>query len=118
MLPILAYADNTDNSQANLAMMLLCAVEVAVAGVMVFIVLVLAQNRRHRRAEAIGAMVILWGLLSIGSLCYTTVARFKWSQEYNTRLLSGYLDPNDPSQVSDEPKIPWLLWSGLAAGYV
>ena len=118
MLPILAYADNTDNSQANLAMMLLCAAEVAVIGVMVFTLLVLAHSRRHRRAEMIATLAILWGLMSIGSLAYTTVARFKWSQEYNVRLMSGYLDPNDLAQVSDQPQIPWITWSSLAAGYI
>jgi hypothetical protein len=118
MLPILAYADNTDNSQSNLAMMLLCAAEVVVTGVMVFVVLVLANSRRHRRAEVIVTLAILWGLITIGSLAYTTVSKFKWTQEYNIRLMSGYLDPNDPSQVSDQPQIPWVTWSCLAAGYI
>jgi hypothetical protein len=54
MLHLLAYADNTDNSQANLAMMLFCAGEVAATGIMVFVVLVLAHNRRHRQAGRSG----------------------------------------------------------------
>jgi hypothetical protein len=118
MLSILAYADNTDNSQANLEMMLLCAVEVAVAGLMIFITMVLTQTRRHKQAEVITAVAIIWGLATIGSLTYTTVRQFKWTQEYNTRLLSGYLDPSDPSQVADQPQIPWVFWSCLAAVYV
>jgi DMSO reductase anchor subunit len=114
MYGILANADASDPNSANLILILGGAIILGIVAVMVSALIYISRARDHRHADVITAMAFFWGLLAAGSLLYAEVSQINWSKEYNTQLMSGYLDPQD---TSDAPKLPWLLWIGLAVVY-
>ena len=111
----LAYADNTDTTNANLKTGLICAGILILVTLIGFVPVAIAWSRRHRRTELITAAALLWGLLAAGSLAVTTVRQLNWSQERQRRIESGYFDPAD---TSDAPTLPIPLWGGLGLAYV
>jgi cytochrome bd-type quinol oxidase subunit 2 len=115
MLPLLAYADTTDTTQMNLPMVLYCLGGVIVAGILAFLVILLARSRQHRQAETLITAAIFWAVCLIASVAWATVTQLKWSQEYTLRLQTGDVDPTD---LSDAPQLPWLIWIILGVVYV
>lgn len=93
---------------------LICVGILLAVSAVAFIPVAITWSRRHRQGEAITGLSVVWGLLAAGSLCYATTQQINWGQERTKRIMSGYYDPNDNS---DAPKLPWVLWGGLALGY-
>jgi hypothetical protein len=114
MSMILAYAESSDSS-ASLELILGGAAIIAVTALLAFILVLLARSRRHRQADIITLAMIVWSILTAGSLMWEGQAQVNWTQEYNSRVMSGYYDP---ANTSDAPKMPWVLWGGLAVAYV
>jgi multidrug efflux pump subunit AcrB len=112
---LLAYADSTDQSATNIKLVLICAGILLVVVAVAFVPVAITWSRRHPKTEAITGLAVVWGLITAGSLAYSTTQQINWGQERLKRIYSGYYDPNDNS---DTPKLPWLLWGGLAVGYV
>jgi hypothetical protein len=110
----LAYADSGDSSATSMELILGGAAIVAVTALMAFILVLVARSRRHRQAELITLAMVVWSVLTAGSLMWAGQAQVNWSNEYQTRILSGYYDPQN---TSDKPKLPWALWTGLGLAY-
>ena len=113
-MSLLAYADASDQTASTMKIVLICAGILVVVAAVAFVPVAITWSRRHRQGEAITGLSVLWGLIATGSLWYSTTQQINWGQERTKRILSGYYDPNDNS---DAPKLPWILWGGLALGY-
>jgi hypothetical protein len=111
---ILAYAETADSGSLNLAKILGGLGIVAVAALLAAIVIGVSRSRRHRQAEGIMVATLFWAAITAGSVMYAAAQQLNWSKEYTTRIESGYYDPRD---LSDKPKLPVLLWSGLGIAY-
>jgi hypothetical protein len=110
---VIAYADTASGSGLTVA--LVCLGLVAVVGGLALVPVVVAWARRHRRAETIVGVTILWAGIAAVSLLMTAMDQMKWSRERDLRIRSGYYDP---AQVDpDAPKWPWKLWAGMGVGY-
>ena len=111
----LARADSTDSTVSNLTTVLACA-GIAVGVLVVAIVPVMVGwSRRHRHAEALAAVALLWGLIAAVSTCVATLDQMKYSRQHLADIESGYWDPND---TSDAPKLPLAMWGAFAVAYV
>jgi hypothetical protein len=115
MQSLLANAGTIDFSQTNLPILLYCTGEFVAVCLLVFLIIALAIRRQHRQTEILCTLAAFWGLILVGSLAYTTITQITWSQQHTQQLMSGYLDPTD---TSDRPQLPWILWLTLAATYV
>jgi hypothetical protein len=114
MAKLLAYAESGDPNGMNLVIILGGVGIVAAAALLAFALILIAKARRHPYAELITVVTVFWALITAGSLMYTANARSNWSNEYTLRLESGYLDPQN---TSDQPKLPWAIWTGLGVIY-
>jgi hypothetical protein len=112
---MIANAPIPVSSDSNVQLVLISAGVVLVVAIFGFIPLRLAQSRGHRHRDLMLAIIVLWGLALAGSISYSIMQQMDWSANYQQRLVSGY---GDPSDLSDKPKIPLVLWGGLTATYV
>jgi hypothetical protein len=96
-------------------LVLISAAVVLVVAIAGFIPVRLALSRGHRNRDALLAITILWALALAGSVSYSIMQQMNWSATRQERLASGYGDPHD---LSDKPRIPILLWTGLGVVYV
>jgi hypothetical protein len=114
MCALLAYADSTDSSAANMMIVLGGAFVVALAAGLAFVLILISRVRAHRQEGAIAVAAIFWALIAAGSLIYAGESQMNWSKEYQMRLESGYLDP---AEMNDAPHLPWGIWTGLGVAY-
>ncbi len=110
----LAYADQQDQSNSGLVTLLLAALLVVIVWALAFMPVWITWMKRRGRADGIMAAVIVWGLLTAGSLINFTLAQLNWNKERMLRLETGYFDSHD---TGDAPLMPWKLWVGLALAY-
>jgi hypothetical protein len=99
----------------SVALVCLGAVVVVAALALALVPVAVAWARRHRRAEAIVGVTILWAGITALSLLMSAMDQMKWSRERDLRIRSGYYDPRqvDP----DAPKWPWRFWTGMAVAH-
>jgi hypothetical protein len=98
-----------------LTIALVCLGAVALVAALALVPVVVAWARRHRRAETIVGVTILWAGIAAVSLLMSAMDQMKWSRERELRIRSGYYDPRQ--QDPDAPRWPWKLWTGMAVGY-
>ncbi len=113
-LSTLAYAQPADSGNSNLIIVLIAAGAVLVVSVLAILPIRLGWSRRHKHADAILAMTVLWALLTAGTVVATSMTQFKWSSERLLRVQSGYYDPLDNS---DAPKWPVRTSAALIIAY-
>lgn len=111
---MLANAPTHFSSDSNVELILISSVVIIVVAFVGFIPIQLARRRRHRHAETITAVLVLWGLLSAGSTCYYIMEQFNWSASVQQSIVEGYYNPHD---TSGQPNPPLGLWCGLAVCY-
>lgn len=109
-----AYADAPDTSDSGLVIVVIAVGIVAAVAILAFVPLALAWKRRLRHSDVVAAGVILWGLVTAGSLICAVNARMQWSHEQTVRIQSGYYDPQT---AGDAPTLPWAMWGGLVIAY-
>jgi hypothetical protein len=117
----LANAVSSDNSLDNIVLMAECLFLMGLVFALAAVPIVLANRRRAAGVTVAGnmmAVVVLWGLLTCGTALYSLMMQYQWTKNYNAQLMTGYFDPLDPATTSGAPKQPWIVWGGLAAGYV
>ena len=114
-LPLsLARADSVDSTVSNLTTVLICG-GIALGVIIVAIIpVMLAWSRRHRHANGLAAIAVLWGLIALVSLSTTAMDEMKYSREHQMSFMSGYYDPND---ASDAPALPVAVWVVLGVAY-
>lgn len=111
----LARAESADSTLSNLTTVLACG-GIGVGVLVVAIVpVMIGWSRRHRHAEALAAVAILWGLIATISLCKTTLDQMNYSRQHLADIESGYWDPND---TSDARPLPLATWTALGVGYL
>jgi phosphotransferase system glucose/maltose/N-acetylglucosamine-specific IIC component len=110
----LSYAEGSDTSDSD-ALLVVIALAILAAVFILIAIPVAMARRRSATAEGVLAIMILWGLLSAGSVIYSVNASMAWQKEYTRRVMSGYFDPADQS---DRPRSPWILWSVLGVAYM
>jgi len=110
----LASAPIPVSSDSNVQLILISAGVVLVVAVLGFVPLRLARARGHRNADMLLAWMIIWGLLTAGSISYSIMKQMDWASTYQQRLSSGYGNPYD---FSDKPSLPIGLWFALGAAY-
>jgi Na+/melibiose symporter-like transporter len=83
MLPaLLANADATDSTVTNLTTVLICA-GIAVGVLIVAAApILIAWSRRHRHAEGLTAVAVLWGLIAAVSFSVSIFDQMKYSREH------------------------------------
>jgi hypothetical protein len=110
---VIAYAETA--SGPSLTVALVCLGAVVLVAALALVPVVVAWARRHRRAETIVGVTILWAGIAAVSLLMSAMDQMKWSRERDLRIRSGYYDPGqvDP----DAPQWPWKLWGGMGVGY-
>jgi hypothetical protein len=111
---VLSYADSTDATASNLLLVVISAGLILVAGGMALVPAAIARKRRHRQAEAVLGMAVLWALLAAGLVIYSSMAEMQWAKEQTLRIESGYADAGDNSGA---PVFPWPLAGALAVAY-
>jgi hypothetical protein len=111
---LIASAPLAPSPDSNVELVLISAGVVLVTALVAFVPIQLARVRQHRQREAIVAVVLLWGLLTAGSISSFVMKQMDWSSTYLQRIETGYYDPQN---VSDKPAAPVPLWGGLAAVY-
>jgi hypothetical protein len=111
----IAYAEQVDMSEGNWRIVLIWTAVLMGACLLAIVPILIAKARRHRQAETILALAIVWGMLAAGSVGYAVNARINWEKEYTLRVKTGYFDPRD---VADAPVWPRLKWGFLAGGLV
>lgn len=115
LLTLLANADASDPTVTNLTTVLICA-GIAVAVLIVAAAPILVTwSRRHRHAEGLTAVAILWGLIAAVSVSVSVFDQMKYKREHLMNIESGYYDPND---TSDAPTLPLITWTLLGMAYV
>lgn len=112
---LLANADGRDTSFSTISVLLLTVLWLAVIALLALVPLFLAWRRKHPHARFILLLVLFTGLLSLGTAYTTISARDEWSREETLRLQSGYYLPQD--HPSDQPALPWPLWTALSTVY-
>jgi hypothetical protein len=110
----LASAEATDLSGSELVKVVVCIGVVLCTCVLVVVPAGIARYKRHRRADAILTVALLWGLLIAASVIQTALAQLDWSKEWLLLVKTGYYDPMD---TSGAPVWPWGMWGVLAAAY-
>jgi len=114
MFAPLAYAQVQDSSDMSLIMVFAAALILAATAAAAYLLIHIARRRRHRRTDLLAAAAFFWGLMTAASLLYAEQSQMNWSKEYTVRLESGYFDPTD---LTDAPKLPWKIWTGLGIAY-
>jgi hypothetical protein len=110
----LAVAESGDPNASNLPIVLGGIFILAVIAFLAFVLIFISRSRGHRQTELITTATFFWAIIAAGSLIYAGQAQMNWSKEYMLRLQTGYLDPTD---TSDAPRLPWVIWSGLGVAY-
>jgi hypothetical protein len=110
---VIAYAETA--SGPSLTVVLVCLGAVVLVAALALVPVAVAWARRHRRAETIVGVTILWAGIVAVSLLMSAMDQMKWSRERDLRIRSGYYDPAQPDP--DAPRWPWKLWAGMGMGY-
>ncbi|HET6249211.1 MAG TPA: hypothetical protein VFE47_16065 [Tepidisphaeraceae bacterium] len=113
MLRILLKAEGPDPTDSNLTFVLICMIAIGAVCLLAAIPVVTARRRGLPQVEGIAALMVLWGLVTAGSIIYATNAQMQFNKEYTMRIMQNY-DANDRS---DQPSKPWFLWGCLVAVY-
>lgn len=113
MNALLASAESWDPTQTELLLILVCAAGIGAVCGLVGLIVIFAKRKRHAHAQQIITAALFWGLIALGSIIYATITQLMWAREYLLELLSGYGDPNAAG-----PRLPWIAWGALAAGYL
>jgi hypothetical protein len=108
----LAYAETWDYTQTDFVLILFCTAGIAGIAILVGFIVIFAKRNGHPHAGQITTAALFWGLISAGSIVYTTITQLTWAKQNTLDLLSGYGDPNAVG-----PRLPWLAWSMLTAIY-
>lgn len=111
---LLARAESVDPTLDNLVTIVTCAGIVLGVAVIASIPVLVAWSRRHRRADWVITLAIVWAAIATVSLASTVLAEMKYSHQHMLDVQSGYLNPND---MTDAPELPVVLWAILAFGY-
>jgi hypothetical protein len=114
MSMILANAPIPPSTDSNVELVLSSAGVVLVIAVLGLVPIFIARLRRHRQLEAITAIIVLWGVLLAGSICYSIMQQMDWTKALQERIESGYYDPQD---TTGKPTTPVPLWCGLGVCY-
>jgi lysylphosphatidylglycerol synthetase-like protein (DUF2156 family) len=112
---LLGRAESVDPTLGSLVTVLTCAGIVLGVAVAASVPVLIAWARRHKRADWVITVAILWGVLTIVSVASTVLAQMKYSHEHALAVQSGYFDPND---TTDAPALPLRIWAILGIGYV
>ncbi|HEY2584641.1 MAG TPA: hypothetical protein VGI81_02625 [Tepidisphaeraceae bacterium] len=112
---LLGRAESVDPTLGSLVTVLTCAGIVLGVAVAASIPVMIAWSRRHRRADWVITLAILWGVLTVVSVASFVLKEMKYSHEHVLAIESGYFDPND---VSDAPPPPLTMWAILGVGYL
>lgn len=115
LFSLLANADATDPTVTNLTTVLICAGIAVAVLIMAAAPILVAWSRRHRHAEGLTAVAVLWGLIAAVSVSVSVFDQMKYSREHLMAIESGYYDPND---TSDVPTLPLITWTFLGMAYV
>jgi hypothetical protein len=113
---LIANAESGDFSLDNIRLLLFGGLFLAVFSVMCLIPIRVAHRRHHRKAQMIRVLVILCGLLALGSVLLSLSAQQQWAREDMLRLQTGWYDPQEHQH--DAPGRPWVFWGILGAVYV
>jgi hypothetical protein len=111
---VVASAPVPVSSDSNVTLVLVSAGVVLGVGLMGLILVQVARSRGRQKRDVLMAMLVIWGLLTAGSISVSVMQQMDWSATLQQRISSGYYDPNN---VSDQPKLPIPLWCGLGAAY-
>ncbi len=111
---LLANAPIPVSSNSNIELILIGTGVILITAILAFVPIQLARRTDHPQRDAVTALIVLWGLLLAGCVCYSVMRQMDWSTTHEQEIESGYLDPRD---VSDQPRPPLTLWAGLAVGY-
>jgi hypothetical protein len=111
---ILAYADAPDESNSTIWIVVVSTGLVLLCAGLAMVPACVAWARRHRRAEAIVPLALVWGLGAAISAIATFISQYHWSKDRMTLIESGYYDPQD---ASGAPAMPWMIWIALAVMY-
>jgi hypothetical protein len=114
MFNVIASAESSDPNATSLPIVLAGLFILATIAFLAFAVILISRARRHRQAELITVAIVFWAIIAAGSLLWAGERQLDWSKQYNLRLETGYLDPQD---TSDAPQLPWALWTGLGVAY-
>jgi hypothetical protein len=111
---LLASAAIGPSSDSNAELVLISAGVVLLVVFVGWIPIRMARLRGNRNADAIAAIVVLWGLILAGSISYAIMKQMDWAATYQQQIQSGYFDPQN---TSDKPVAPVGLWCGLGVCY-
>jgi hypothetical protein len=112
---MLARADSTDPSAANLQLVFLSLLILGAAAFLGFLIVRAARLRTQGRGEAFVAFAVLWVALTAGTAIHDLATQLTWSRERTARIESGYYDPADAQ--TDAPHHSWALYAAEAVGY-
>lgn len=110
---LLGNADASDPTVSNLTTVLICAGIAVVVLIVAAVPILIAWSRRHRHAEGLTAVAVLWGLIAAVSVSVSVFDQMKYSRDHLMDLESGY---NDPSIQA--PTLPLITWTLLGMAYV
>jgi lysylphosphatidylglycerol synthetase-like protein (DUF2156 family) len=112
---LLARAESVDPTLGSLVTVLTCAGIVLGVAVAASVPVMIAWSRRHRRADWVITVAILWGVLTVVSVASFVLKEMQYSHAHMLDVESGYYDPND---TSDAPRLPVSMWTVLGIGYL
>jgi hypothetical protein len=112
MLNLIAYADNTDYSPANLAAVMKWAGAMLGVALLAGAVVVIARRRSHTGFEKVATVAVFWAIVTGGTVIHTLMQQADWAREQSTVLREGYLSPEGSG-----PGWPWGMLAGLGVGY-
>ena len=112
---LLAIAEKTDLSGSQWVVMLIGLFVIGVVAILALVPIGLARHRGHRRAEAITAATLVWGVAAAASVIYFWLAELDWSKQFRREIMSGDVDPKNAIAA---PAWPWAGWAILAAAYL
>ena len=111
----LGYVEPADTTNSSFHLIFIWLGIIAGAAILAFVPLAIAATRRHRQLSLILTAAVVWGCVSAGISMYAVMQQSNWSREQMLRVDTGYYDPLN---TADAPKLPWVAWSVLGAGYI
>jgi phosphotransferase system glucose/maltose/N-acetylglucosamine-specific IIC component len=114
MLHALSNAEVTDTTDASFHVIAICLVVMTAVCLLAFIPIAISWNRTRRRNDALLAAAVFWALLAGGMAAYGAMEQFRWTNERDLSIKTGYYSPTDNTGA---PQFPLALWAGLAGGY-
>jgi len=113
MTLLLAYAEGPDTTDSGLTISVIAMLIIAVATVLAAIPIATARRRRLGIVESVAALMVIWGLLTVGIGIYTVNDLMKASKNEMQISKAGY------ARVPRSPSEPWMwaAWGALAAIY-